>query len=316
MGDTALPDARRVLQLALAAMWLLDGLLQFQSVMFTKSFGHSLAATAPGNPWLIARPIVWDATLVEHHPVLLNAIFATVQLLLGLGIAFRPTLRAALTASIAWSAGVWWFGEGLGGVLFGAANPLTGAPGAVIIYAMLAVVLWPAPRRGKSAFVADGLLGARAARTLWGVLWFSFAYFALLPANRAPQAFSQTIAGLVDGEPSWIAAIERGAASLTAQHGLAASVAFAAAYAVIGACVWLPPRYARSALALALVVAVVIWVVGEAFGMILAGGATDPNSGPLLAILALAYWPWPPRARSPKPSPVLAARRVLEGSDA
>ena len=42
---------------------------------------------------------------------------------------------------------------------------------------------------------------------------------------------------------------------------------------------------------LALVVAAAIWVVGEAFGMILAGGATDPNSGPLLALLALAYWP-------------------------
>ena len=34
-----------------------------------------------------------------------------------------------------------------------------------------------------------------------------------------------------------------------------------------------------------------IWVVGQAFGAILAGGATDPNSGPLLALLALAYWP-------------------------
>ena len=42
---------------------------------------------------------------------------------------------------------------------------------------------------------------------------------------------------------------------------------------------------------LALLVAAAIWVVGEAFGMILAGGATDPNSGPLLALLALAYWP-------------------------
>ena len=42
---------------------------------------------------------------------------------------------------------------------------------------------------------------------------------------------------------------------------------------------------------LALVAAAVIWVVGEAFGTILAGGATDPNSGPLLALLALAYWP-------------------------
>jgi hypothetical protein len=39
------------------------------------------------------------------------------------------------------------------------------------------------------------------------------------------------------------------------------------------------------------VVAAVIWVFGEAFGAILAGGATDPNSGPLLALLALTYWP-------------------------
>jgi hypothetical protein len=42
---------------------------------------------------------------------------------------------------------------------------------------------------------------------------------------------------------------------------------------------------------LAIVVALVIWVVGEGFGMILAGGATDPNSGLLLVLLALTYWP-------------------------
>jgi hypothetical protein len=47
-------------------------------------------------------------------------------------------------------------------------------------------------------------------------------------------------------------------------------------------------------LVLAMVVAAVIWVVGEAFGMILAGGATDPNSGLLLILLALAYWPSAP----------------------
>ena len=38
-------------------------------------------------------------------------------------------------------------------------------------------------------------------------------------------------------------------------------------------------------------IAAVIWVFGEAFGVILTGGGTDPNSGPLLALLALAYWP-------------------------
>ena len=117
-------DARRALQLGLAAIWLLDGVLQYQSFMYTKAFGQMLAATAPGNPSVIARPISWDATLVEHHLVLLNTIFATIQLLLGLGIAFRPTVRIALAASIAWAIGVWWFGEGLGGILDGGASPL------------------------------------------------------------------------------------------------------------------------------------------------------------------------------------------------
>ena len=48
-----------------------------------------LAATAAGNPGVVARPITWDAALVEHHAVALNAVFATIQLLLGLGIALR-----------------------------------------------------------------------------------------------------------------------------------------------------------------------------------------------------------------------------------
>ncbi len=31
--------------------------------------------------------------------------------------------------------------------------------------------------------------------------------------------------------------------------------------------------------------------IAQAFGGILAGSGTDPNSGPLLALLAPAYWP-------------------------
>jgi hypothetical protein len=287
-------DARRALQLGLAAIWLLDGVLQYQSFMYTKGFGQMLAGTAQGNPSVIARPITWDATLVEHHLVLVNTIFATIQLLLGLGIAFRPTVRIALAASIAWAIGVWWFGEGLGGILDGGASPLNGAPGAVIIYALLAVLLWPADRDASARFVAARAVGAHVARALWLVLWLSLAYFALTPANRAPQAVSGMIAGLDSGEPGWLSAIERGGTSLVANQGLAASVVLAVALAVIAVGVYLPRPFARATLVLAIVVALVIWVVAEAFGGILAGGGTDPNSGPLLVLLALAYWP--PRA--------------------
>jgi hypothetical protein len=292
-------DARRALQLGLAGVWLLDALLQYQPAMFSQAFGRMLAATAAGNPGVIARPITWDAALVEHHAVALNAVFATIQLL-GLGIAFRPLTRVALAASIAWSLAVWWLGEGLGGVLNGTANPVSGAPGAVVLYALLAVLLWPADRArpagdGPPPFTAARAVGARAARVLWLVLWLSLAWFALQPANRAPRALHDMISGMATGEPRWLAGIENAAAGVVGSDGLAVSIVLAAACALIAAGVWLPRRAARATLVLALIVAAVIWVVGEAFGTILAGGATDPNSGLLLALLALAYWPARPR---------------------
>jgi hypothetical protein len=298
------PDARRVLQLALAAIWLLDGLLQYQSSMYSPMFGQMIGGTATGNPAVIAGPISWSATLIGNHLVLLNSVFATVQLLLGLGIAYRPTVRVALAASIAWSLAVWWFGEGLGGVLSGSASPVNGAPGAVVLYALLAVLLWPADRPGVTApFLAARAVGAPAARLLWLLLWGSLAYFALTPANRAPQALYDMMVGLAGGEPGWLTGLETHAAALLANQGLAASTALAVALIVVAAGVFLPPPLARSALILALVVAAVIWVFGEAFGQLLTGGATDPSSGPLLALLALAYWPRAAAAAGPAGPP-------------
>jgi hypothetical protein len=288
---TTSTDARRALQLGLAGIWLLDGVLQYQPFMYTKAFGQMLAGTADGNPAVIARPITWQAGLVEHHLVLLNTIFATIQLLLGLGIAVRPTVRVALAASVAWSLGVWWFGEGLGGVLDGGASPLNGAPGAVILYALLAVLLWPADRRAPAPFTAARAVGGHVARALWLVLWLSLAYFAVTPANRAPGAVSEMIGDMTDGQPGWLGALMRGAASLVTGADLAASIAAAVALAVIAAGVYLPASLAKGSMLLAIVVALVIWVFAQALGGILAGGATDPNSGPLLILLALAYWP-------------------------
>jgi hypothetical protein len=39
------------------------------------------------------------------------------------------------------------------------------------------------------------------------------------------------------------------------------------------------------------VLAAAIWVAGQALGGILTGSETDPDSGPLLILLVLAFWP-------------------------
>jgi hypothetical protein len=295
----ATADRRRACQLALATIWLLDGVLQLQQFMFTpgpNGFSGMLAGTAGGNPRLVARSITWNATLVSHHPVATDAAFAFLQILLGLGIAWRPTLKAALSASIAWSVAVWWFGEGLGGVLHGAGTPAGGGPGAVLLYALLAVLLWPSDRAAvASPFVSGRAVGTTAARAIWAVVWFGLAALSLLGAGRSPQGIHSVIASVDSGEPGWLAALDRHAEAAVAGHGLAVAVVLAAICVGVGACVLLGGRWARASIAVAIVVAVVIWVVGENFGMIFAGGATDPNSGPLLALLALTYWPLEPR---------------------
>ena len=322
-------DRRRILQLCLAGVWLFDAVLQYQAFMFTRRFSQMLAATANGNPAVVAGPIIWTARFVGQHAVVANAVFATVQLLLALGIAWRPSVRLALGASIAWSIGVWWLGEGLGGVLTGAASPLNGAPGPVLIYALLAVLLWPARRAAAEAPTAVSTVcsdttlpaesgatspsmtssasaasfaaqwsaaarpaGARFARLAWFATWASLAYLALQAAIGTPQSLRETISGIASGERGWLGRIDHAAAALVAHHGQQLSVALGSTLGIIAIGVFLPPRAARAALVLAVVVAAVIWVVGQDFGGIFTGRGTDPGSAPLLVLLAAAYWPY------------------------
>lgn len=290
-GAAAGVDARRRLQLGLAALWLLDGVLQLQPYMFTQDFAFmTLAPAGDGAPRWIASPVHWNATLVQNHPVALNTAFAAVQIALGVGIAWRSTVKPALAASIVWALGVWWLGEGLGGLLSGSPSPLTGAPGAALLYALLAVLLWPSEHAAE--FPAADRIGLRAARAVWLVLWGALAAFALLPANRAADAISQVVTGNDDGAPGWVLWLDDRAGDLTAHHGLVWSVLFAVLFALVALSAFAPwRRVVTGGLVVAFVLAGLIWVFGEGFGMPFQGMATDPNTGPLLALLAAAYWP-------------------------
>lgn len=293
------PDTRRTLQLVLATIWLLDGVLQLQAYFFSRAFGSQfLPMTAPGNPSFVARSITWSGAAIAHHAVLADSAFALVQLVIGFGIAWRPTLKLALVASIIWAVAVWWLGEGLGGVLSGAASPVNGAPGAVMLYALLAVLLWPSDRgEQRRSFMAARMVGTPAAKAVWLVLWASLSYFAVLGANRSSHGLHDLISSQASGEPGWLAFLDLHAASAVGNNGLAISIAIALLLAVVAVGVFLPVPVANATLVLAIFLSLVFWVVGENFGALFSGSATDVNSGPLLVLLSIAYW------RPPKVQP-------------
>jgi hypothetical protein len=287
-----LATRRRALQITLGVIWLLDAALQYQPYMFSKGFvSQVIQGTADGNPAIIADPITWSAGLMMHHIALYNALFATIQLFLALGLLWRRTVKAALAASIAWAIAVWWLGEGLGGVLTGTASPFTGAPGAVILYVLVALLAWPSPAadtRGSS-IATTGRLGAIAPRVLWAALWGSLAYLALQPANSSPGALETMLTGMKDGEPGWISSMDGALAHALAHLGTQVSVTIAVLCALAGATVALG-RFTRLGVLIAAIIGAVIWLA-EDFGAIFTGQGTDPNSGLLLIVAAATFWP-------------------------
>ncbi|MFZ0664962.1 MAG: hypothetical protein WAM97_04350 [Acidimicrobiales bacterium] len=289
---------RRSLQLALAGVWLLDAILQFQPVFFTKAFANGmLRPTADGNPSPVSHSINWASTIIANHSVSTNSAFALIQLAIALGIACRATVKPALALSVAWSLVVWWFGEGLGGILHGGASALAGGPGAVLLYGVLAVLLWPTASESKAgSFVAAGRIGDVAARAVWAVVWCALAIFSLVGSNRSPDGASDLIRSTTGGEPGWLVSMDGHIANLLSGAGLTVAIVLALVLLTIALRSVAVGGSARIFVVAAVVVSIVIWVFFEGFGGILGSGSTDPNSGPLLIILALSYWPLSTRA--------------------
>jgi hypothetical protein len=282
---------RRELQIALGLMWLLDAALQFQPFMFSRSFiTQVVQPPAVRSPYLIAHSVSWASEVMLRDIAIFNTLFALVQLVVAVGLLFRRTVKAALALSIVWSIAVWWFGESLGGVLTGS-TPLTGLPGAVMLYALIAVLLWPTSTEPEDVVLSPataGPLGATAPKALWVVLWVSFTYFLLLPANRAPSGIAQILT-YTDGQPAWLTSIMNDLSRLAGDHGTQVSIVLGVLCALVALGVLAAPTL-RPALALAVVLALLFWVA-EGLGGIFTGEGTDPNSGPLLVLLAACYWP-------------------------
>jgi hypothetical protein len=291
---------RRGLQVCLGLLWLLDAALQYQPFMFGPGFvTRGIEPAAAGNPAAIIGSVTWASHLMLRHMAVYNAMFASIQLLLAIGFFFRRTVKLALAASIVWALSVWWFGESLGGILTGT-SPLAGLPGAVVLYALIAIMLWPtrAGAHEPTSAAAAGILGNTGANLVWLALWGGFAHYLLLPANRASDAITH-IFSAADGQPRWVAATMTLLAHTADQRGTQISVVLAVTCAGVALGVF-SRRAMRPALVIAAGIGLLFWIA-EGLGGIFTGEGTDPNTGPLLILLAACYWPARPSPRHRPP---------------
>jgi hypothetical protein len=272
---------RRHLQVALGLLWLLDGGLQLQPFMLGTGFASQvIAANAVGQPHLVAAPIQGAAGAIAAHPVAWDVPFAAAQLLIGLGLLVPRTARLALAASLPWSLGVWFFGEGLAGLAGGHASLLTGAPGAALLYGLLALAAWP--RRDRRDEAPAGWLPLA-----WAVLWIGGAAFQALPGQNTGTAITGALTAGAPSAPHWLQALDMSVGGWTTHHGPLVVGVLVAVEALIGLAA-LSPASRTAGAAAGFVLALAIWVVGQDLGQLFTGQATDPNTAPLIALMGVA----------------------------
>lgn len=284
---------QRGVQITLGAIWLLVGLLQFQSYMYSHAFlAQIIEPTAQGSPAFVADPILTMAHFYGHDQALWNTLAGEIQCAIGLGlIVSRRTVRPALFVSFFWALWVWWLGEGLGMVFSSTpVSPLMGAPGAVAIYALIGLAVWPTGREGERSAADGGLIGDRGGVIVWSALWAEAAYLWLLNVDRARNAIGQQIAGMASGAPHPLAGWESSTASAAMGHGGTIAMALAIVSVALAAAVW--TRLRPLALGCGIVLSLAYWVLGQSLGgPFWVGNATDVNSGPLFVLLALTLMP-------------------------
>ncbi|HEX4008430.1 MAG TPA: hypothetical protein VHX62_00395 [Solirubrobacteraceae bacterium] len=290
-------DSRRAIQTVLGLIWLLDGALQFQSFMYSKGFIQMLTGMASGQPGWLSDSLHWAANIAANDLTLWNTLFALTQVAIGLGLLYRRTLKPALAVSFGWAFIVWWFGEAFGMLFMNMANPLTGAPGAVLLYGLIGLVVWPNDRPG-------GLLGVRGTRIMWAALWIAMGFLWLLGASSSANATKNAINAAPSGM-SWLSTVQDWAAKGAGGNGLIIALVLAVASAAIGIGVAVG-RSPRALLWLAIIINLAYWVFGQGLGGIFQGGATDPNAAPLFILLAAALYALVPYDGDGRPTTVTA----------
>ena len=296
--------SRKALQRVLGVLWLIDGLLQLQPLMFTGNMINGIMRPMlVGQPGFLEPSLQFIVNQTSLHLVEVNLLIAVVQILLGLGFLFLPDrwVKELVIVSIVWAFIVWFGGEGMSMLFTGTASILTGAPGAVLLYPLLGLAIYPGKRSKASSQDAvarnrdDGLLSRRALRWIFSGFWFFAGLLQLQPNWWQPGQISQAISAMVGQgglNSVLVDPVLTQLSNATANIEIPLNIALIVVFLALGIGFAVAREdQLRSFLIASIVISVLIWYSSEAFGMILTGMATDFNSGLLLVVMALAVWP-------------------------
>ncbi|HEV2427824.1 MAG TPA: hypothetical protein VGS61_06365, partial [Acidimicrobiales bacterium] len=286
------PRARTYLRWAFGALWLFDGILQFQPSMPLGLGSVVVYPASQGTPGWLHHLMLHGLTLWYEHPVALAVGVAWIQV--GLGLALLTSNgavgRVAGLVSAGWAALIWLIGNGAGGIFVRGASILFGWPGATLFYA--AAGLWIA----APAEVFARRFSAVTLRAISAVLAIAVIFQSLPDAqfwhggkSNALNTMTSTMTAVP--QPHWLAWMVRHGGDLGAVMGGGLNVAIVLWLAVTAWGMWIaatrPWRWPVVCLAVG---AVVFWVVGEDTA-VFGGVATDVNSLLPLSLLAVCASP-------------------------
>ena len=136
---------KRMMVWSIALLWLLDAGLQAQPRMFTLDFiSNIMTPSVAISPSIFANLANWTIALITPNIGEWNWLFTTVQFAIAIALLVELAgknewvTKGELILSIVWGLGVWVVGEGTSGVFTGNGTLLTGAPGSVLLYVLIA----------------------------------------------------------------------------------------------------------------------------------------------------------------------------------
>lgn len=148
------PRSRTYLRMAFGAIWLFDGILQFQVSMPLGLANSVVAPATSGTPGWLHSLMLHGITIWNSHPIALADGTAWIQVGIGvlLLVSNSTVGRVAAAVSVGWASMIWLIGNGAGGIFQSSSTILFGWPGATFFYVVAGVWLALSPTNFPDRF--------------------------------------------------------------------------------------------------------------------------------------------------------------------